>query len=54
MFKTKCANPMCKKGEGGEPAVVYAYATSKLGTVSKQYCSNFCKKEDVYEKRYRR
>lgn len=52
MFKVKCANPKCTKGEEGEPAEVYAYAVSRTGEVPPQYCSNFCRSEAKYDKRF--
>jgi aspartate carbamoyltransferase regulatory subunit len=52
MYKVKCSNPKCKKGKDGEAAEIYAYATDKLGTIKPQYCSNFCKKEAIYDKRF--
>ena len=52
MYKVLCANPKCKKGKDGGKAEVYAYAIDRLGTVPPQYCSNFCKKEANYDKRF--
>ena len=52
MFKVKCANSKCNKGENGEPAEVFAYAVSRSGQVPPQYCSEFCRAEARYDKRF--
>ena len=52
MYKVLCANPKCKRGKDGEKAEVYAYAINRMGTVSPQYCSEFCRKEVQYDKRF--
>ena len=54
MYKVKCANPKCIRGENGEPKELYAYATDRLGTIPPQYCSRFCEKEANYDKRFKR
>lgn len=52
MFEVECANPKCNKGKDGGKAKLYAYAVDRMGTVPPQYCSNFCKKESTYDKRF--
>ena len=47
MYKTKCGRTGCEK-------VMYTYAIDRQGTLPTVYCSDRCRGEVSYEKRFKK